>query len=542
MMPSGFSDRAQQGVSSGAGFPGSGLYPNHDIWGSRGQSTTRNPPNPIGGGLSAAPDSEGSPTSFANTINHNTNSEADPWNPRPWDSGRSPRPVSASPTRTRNGLATGSTILEHAQPALTRPAGVFDSNNDTSGYANAFASRQRAEQTYIDPLTGRNNGSRDGLTASRQPQQAGGTNLPDRYRRGHTPSNSIHSQRGASSLFGMTGQPGNSRSFNLNAQAEDDLAARLQRAGLNDATTLASINPATQAFQLNPGTQPWNGIDQSWRFSGNVEAAHQEANGSYFGALGAAQNRTSPASSLRLDSQNSPRAYAQGADAMSSRRSSRDTRAFGLDARDLYPQAHVPVRPHSFVGGSYDYNAYTNQYGLPSLGLGSPYQTPMVPGYQLAHNGLPAGLSNGIPNFLGAAPMSAAPRREQDPARGVRSALLEEFRHSNKSSRRYDLKDIYNHVVEFSGDQHGSRFIQTKLETANSDEKDQVFREIEPNATQLMKDVFGNYVVQKFFEHGNQVQKKVLAEKMKGRVMDLSVQVYACRVVQKVMSCMVCRF
>ena len=49
-----------------------------------------------------------------------------------------------------------------------------------------------------------------------------------------------------------------------------------------------------------------------------------------------------------------------------------------------------------------------------------------------------------------------------------------------------------------------------------------------------MKDVFGNYVVQKFFEHGNQIQKKLLAAAMKGKVVDLSVQMYACRVVQKV--------
>jgi len=49
-----------------------------------------------------------------------------------------------------------------------------------------------------------------------------------------------------------------------------------------------------------------------------------------------------------------------------------------------------------------------------------------------------------------------------------------------------------------------------------------------------MKDVFGNYVIQKFFEHGSQLQKKLLAAQMKGRVVDLSMQMYACRVVQKV--------
>ena len=95
------------------------------------------------------------------------------------------------------------------------------------------------------------------------------------------------------------------------------------------------------------------------------------------------------------------------------------------------------------------------------------------------------------------------------------------------------LKDIYNYIVEFSGDQHGSRFIQQKLETANSDEKDQVFRELYPNAIQLMTDVFGNYVIQKFFEHGNQSQKKVLANQMRTHILTLSTQMYGCRVVQK---------
>ena len=142
------------------------------------------------------------------------------------------------------------------------------------------------------------------------------------------------------------------------------------------------------------------------------------------------------------------------------------------------------------------------------------------------------------------------PAKDQDVGVGVRSVLLEEFRSNSKSNKRYELKvsctgvilplaltnvqDIYNHVVEFSGDQHGSRFIQQKLETANSDEKEQLFREIQPNALQLMTDVFGNYVIQKLFEHGNQVQKRVLAEQMKNHVMELSMQMYGCRVVQKV--------
>lgn len=63
-----------------------------------------------------------------------------------------------------------------------------------------------------------------------------------------------------------------------------------------------------------------------------------------------------------------------------------------------------------------------------------------------------------------------------------------------------------------------------------------MFREIQPNCLQLMTDVFGNYVVQKLFEHGNQTQKKILANQMKGHVLALSTQMYGCRVVQKVSS------
>ncbi|RMZ78566.1 hypothetical protein DV738_g3815, partial [Chaetothyriales sp. CBS 135597] len=118
--------------------------------------------------------------------------------------------------------------------------------------------------------------------------------------------------------------------------------------------------------------------------------------------------------------------------------------------------------------------------------------------------------------------------REQD-----RSPMLEDFRLHHKTSKRYELRDIFNHVVEFSGDQHGSRFIQQKLETANSDEKDQIFKEVQTNCLQLMTDVFGNYVIQKLFEHGNQAQKKSLANQMKGHVLTLSTQMYGCRVVQK---------
>ncbi|KAF9957909.1 mRNA binding protein puf3 [Mortierella alpina] len=121
---------------------------------------------------------------------------------------------------------------------------------------------------------------------------------------------------------------------------------------------------------------------------------------------------------------------------------------------------------------------------------------------------------------------------ENDGGHGVRSPLLEEFR-NNKNNKKYELQDIAGSVVEFSGDQHGSRFIQQKLETASEEEKAMVFDEILSQALQLMTDVFGNYVIQKFFEHGAQEHKAVLARQMEGHVLSLTLQMYGCRVVQK---------
>lgn len=54
---------------------------------------------------------------------------------------------------------------------------------------------------------------------------------------------------------------------------------------------------------------------------------------------------------------------------------------------------------------------------------------------------------------------------------------------------------IFGHIVEFSIDQHGSRFIQAQLETATDCEKAIVFSEIYPrDVDKLIRDVFGNYV------------------------------------------------
>jgi pumilio RNA-binding family len=110
---------------------------------------------------------------------------------------------------------------------------------------------------------------------------------------------------------------------------------------------------------------------------------------------------------------------------------------------------------------------------------------------------------------------------------------MEEFR--NKKAQRWELQDLVGHMVEFSRDQEGSRLIQRKLEglQCTDNEKDMVFSEVFKEALGLMTDVFGNYVIQKLFEHGLPNHRKLLATVVKGNVLALTLQTYGCRVIQK---------
>eukprot|EP01124_Arcella_intermedia_P008248 TRINITY_DN1517_c2_g1_i1.p1 TRINITY_DN1517_c2_g1~~TRINITY_DN1517_c2_g1_i1.p1 ORF type:complete len:785 (-),score=89.10 TRINITY_DN1517_c2_g1_i1:252-2606(-) len=178
---------------------------------------------------------------------------------------------------------------------------------------------------------------------------------------------------------------------------------------------------------------------------------------------------------------------------------------------------------------------------LSEQGMGLRYSQPYMVPRERDPNGMlslsgvlpgqpqPIGTPGGVP-----AKTNGATVNSSMPGKGVptRSSLLEDFR-TAKNNKKFELKDIVGHFVEFSGDQHGSRFIQQKLESASISEKTMVFKEIYPSALPLMTDVFGNYVIQKFFEHGTADQKRQLGETLVGNVLSLSLQMYGCRVVQK---------
>ena len=64
-----------------------------------------------------------------------------------------------------------------------------------------------------------------------------------------------------------------------------------------------------------------------------------------------------------------------------------------------------------------------------------------------------------------------------------------------------------------------------------------MFGELIEHAQSLITDVFGNYVIQKLLEYGNDEQRERLAVVFKGQVLTLTLHMYGCRVIQKALEC-----
>ncbi|XP_042536756.1 pumilio homolog 2 isoform X14 [Dipodomys spectabilis] len=226
---------------------------------------------------------------------------------------------------------------------------------------------------------------------------------------------------------------------------------------------------------------------------------------------------------------------------------------------DMYKRSSSSLAP---IGQPF-YNSLGFSSSPSPIGMPLPSQTPghsLTPPPSLSSHGSSSslhlgGLTNGSGRYISAAPGAEAKYRSASntsslfssssqlfpPSRlrynrsdimpSGRSRLLEDFR--NNRFPNLQLRDLIGHIVEFSQDQHGSRFIQQKLERATPAERQMVFNEILQAAYQLMTDVFGNYVIQKFFEFGNLDQKLALATRIRGHVLPLALQMYGCRVIQK---------
>ncbi|KAI1350459.1 ARM repeat-containing protein [Xylaria sp. FL0043] len=441
-----------------------------------------------------------------------------------------PGPVE-SPTSSRYNAAIGTPASEErASPATYYPQDGSQLSLDATTASNR---RRSVDPTYQPPAS-----NRPGTFSGRQPEANASTlgnqfleRAPYSFARGVHTSSEHRRPSNTNAHVSMTSDATRGQALNLtNDSTHTDLNDDFNRALTLDSTTESfngymsnGYSTANHQIQLNPTSQSWqhdiNSGSRNFNHGSQAETWNEAPHSSYSGAKRGSTERNSPAGSLYRPYGNSPRNLS------------------GTPNPRASSSWNQPVVRNPTVSQDLD-RQHQSQYSQPPPGFYpythlAQYPTPYDQYTQQAPNYRHHVTANGYAVPLNCISLPLQANRDREPAQSPRSQLLEEFRAQSKANRRYELREIYGHIVEFSGDQHGSRFIQDKIVVANSEEKDRVFSEIEPNAVQLMKDVFGNYVIQKFLEHGALFQKRVLAMQMMGKLTELSNQMYSCRVVQK---------
>ena len=168
----------------------------------------------------------------------------------------------------------------------------------------------------------------------------------------------------------------------------------------------------------------------------------------------------------------------------------------------------------------------------PQMQQFNPYPAgPAASAPTLGQPGRPRGGQTKQPS-IGMAPPQGPPRTQSGTASEsikTRSPFVQEVLEGKRGIP--PASELRGYIVEMSSDQDGSRLIQRFLDIPSNVED--IAQEILPAAKELMGDVFGNYVVQKIFQVGSPEVHQQLAAMMRGSVLDMSLQTYGCRVVQK---------
>ncbi|KAG8165505.1 hypothetical protein KVR01_004057 [Diaporthe batatas] len=428
---------------------------------------------------------------------------------------------SFNPGRLTNGQSnTFPTTLAHAsngvisRGSISGPAGRV--NSFQSGFG-GFARTNSGASAFDDGAAPRDSG----LPSSRQSESESAVQYNNEVSGfpQTIPSHSRHASRpslsAASSSYYQQQQP--SRSQSLNPQLDD---AALEAARQSLARNMPNNSPAPRFSTVQASTPAPSQIFRwgDWTPGNGVGQTFPQGS-----------RRESLAMSVNQSAMNSPRAFsnARPAEPWASPATAVDLDALSGLQRSQGQLARLPNQlPY----------ADPSPYGQMSQSQLSELQAQaqLMQSVYLQNYTMQAQPYYAAPT--GPAAYAGRPGRTQNPFEGFKATpqLLEEFKKTSKgANKKWQLRDIFGFVVDFAGDQQGSRFLQEKIPIANSDDKERVFQEIIVNANQMMTDVFGNYIIQKLFEYGTLAQKKTLALKMKRNVAQLSMNIYGCRCVQE---------
>ena len=98
------------------------------------------------------------------------------------------------------------------------------------------------------------------------------------------------------------------------------------------------------------------------------------------------------------------------------------------------------------------------------------------------------------------------------------------------------LEYLAFNILPLSQDQAGCRFLQEKIENDPKNTVKIFFNNLIPNIITIMKDPFGNYLVQKLYPYLSQEDINIILEKISNDIFDLGSNMYATRCIQNIIN------
>ncbi|XP_024375670.1 uncharacterized protein [Physcomitrium patens] len=156
-------------------------------------------------------------------------------------------------------------------------------------------------------------------------------------------------------------------------------------------------------------------------------------------------------------------------------------------------------------------------------------------------NGHANGYSNGHIALGGAAQLPSPFIGDSQAHRAIQENLefdsrLSVAHHLQQQQPKYTkLDEVEGRIYLIAKDQHGCRFLQKKFDEGGPEDVQKIFYEIIGHITELMKDPFGNYLVQKLLEVCDESQRMEILRVVTtdGELVKISLNMHGTRAVQK---------
>ncbi len=418
---------------------------------------------------------ETSPTGPSGSAQLNPSSEAVPWssqgaiwNPSTHSSHKPSASGSASPTRIRDmhEMANTSQFFSRASlgqngstfPSRPKPTGNMDAAGSSSKYptfgdavadttegsgglygaisASSGIYRRNSSDSAFASFNPNRQGNRQGNTNTRHPEAESNVS-PSHFvdysfsqiqnQRPTVPNHSVSypiegPNRSRVPGFGADVTDKNlSNAFKQVLSLEDG-----SEPTMNGYATNGFPNPATQSFQFNPSSSSWQHEPaSSSRGYGLQDSLPDPMSGAYYHPKRGSGGGGSPIGGAFRTSLNSPRTFGSTPNPRAEPWNKPSVR----DPRMLHDVDRQPHTSSQYLPQASTYYPQYYNTGLPQFP--SPYdQFAQNPHFRSGVQIYPYGPAIQVP---------VRPSKDQDPGKGVRSVLLEDFRTSGKS-KRYELK------------------------------------------------------------------------------------------------------